>query len=127
MFSMVLITTTGKTDPQNISPHANSGLISVTWGKGFHRCYHKELYWGTQMCSTREETSVPTVSLQMSLVLEENAVEDSARDGNGVATGEGIQKPAEAIRNLQWFLSRLDTPRDWSQVTSLLWNSGIQN
>lgn len=63
----------------------------------------------------------------MSLILEENVVEDRARDGNSVTTGEGIQKPPEAIRNLQWFLSRLDSPRDLSQVSSLLWNSGIQN
>lgn len=104
--------------------HMNSALISVTWGKGFHRCYHKEIFLRS---TTREETSVPTISLQMSLVLEENAVEDRARDGNSVTMGEGIQKPPEAIRNLQWFLSRLDSPRDLSQVSSLLWNSGIQN
>lgn len=124
MFSMVLITMTGKADPKNMSPHVNSALIIVTWGKGFHRYYHKEIILGN---ITREETSVPTISLQMSLVLEENAVESKARDGNSVATGEGIQKPLEAIRNLQWFLSRLDPLRDLSQVSSLLWNSGVQN
>lgn len=96
---------------------ASSVLLGA---KAFTDVTIRKLSWGTQVCPTREETSVPTISLQMSLVLEEKAVEDRARDGNSVATGEGIKKRLEAIRNLQWFLSRLDPRRDLSQVSSLL-------
>lgn len=118
VLSMVLTTVSGKPALQKHASTSEFSPHQCDLGKSFCRCYHREIILDdTGVSNSRRDQCFYN---EMSLGSEENAIEDRGRDCHDVATDEGIQKLPGAIRNLQWFCSRQNPPKDWSQDCGIL-------